>query len=241
MSVNDLLTQEEIKALLSGQSSDDVIISEKASKSDAADDDPVMEDWGDNQQIPALALLNRRYAQLFRDIFFNLLRKDAKVSNCGVQLVSCSDYIGGLYIPSSVNRVQVKPLKGTALFVFDPDLVFMIVENYFGGDGRCRNRIKKQNLSPMELRVIELLLEKIFVSLKKAWEPVMPLDFELISSIVNSQLSDVEDPEETLVVSSFCVEIDSDVDELEKAELPKGELQLSMPYPLLEDILGTDV
>lgn len=236
MSVNDLLTQEEIDALLSGKPGDDIIISSKGSLEEATSDNSLLEDWGDNEQIPALAILNRRYAQLFSRIFFNLLSQKTDVSVCGVNLVRLDDFTEGLYTPSSINIVQIHPLQGSALFVLDPDLVFMIVENYFGGDGKYRTRIKKTELTSIESRVIELLLEKIFVVLKKVWEPVMPLDFELIRSEVNSQFIGTDEPKETMVISSFCVEMGNSDD-----DISKGELQIGMPYSLLEDILGTDV
>lgn len=236
MSVNDLLTQEEIDALLSGQSSDDVIISSKNTVDNEGVTDPEVEDWGDNQQIPALALLNRRYAHLFQMVFFNLLRKETRVTVSSINLLNYTDYIDSLYAPSSLNVVRMNPLQGSALFVLDPDLVFTIVENYFGGDGSQRTRQNRREFTPLESRVIELLLEKIFVVLTKAWEPVVPLDFELISSEVNTQFPGIDHPEDVFVVSTFVIEIAS-----KSGELQKGELQISMPYPLLEDILGTDV
>jgi flagellar motor switch protein FliM len=237
MAVNDLLTQEEINALLSGQPNDDLIIGDKEGESRASVGDPEPEeDWGENQQIPALGVLNRRYAQLFKMVFFNLLRKDTSVSVSGVNLLKYSDYLDSLYVPSSVNIVQINPLKGSALFILDPQLVFMIVENYFGGDGAYPTRRRKQEFTPVEQRVIELLLEKIFVVLGKAWEPVMPLEFELVQSVVNSQLTGIDNPDESVVVSSFCVEIPN-----KNGLSQKGELQISMPYSLLEDILGADV
>lgn len=238
MSVNDLLTQEEIDALLSGQSGNDVIIGhrEKQNSATDADTNSEIDDWGDNNQIPALGVLNRRYAQLFKMVFFNLLRKDTEVSVSGVNLLTSSDYLDSLYVPSSVNVVQMNPLTGSALFVLDPQLVFMIVENYFGGDGTYNTRLKKQEFSAVEQRVIELLLEKMFVVLRKAWEPVMPLDFELVRSVVNSQLPGADNPDESVVITSFCIEIVN-----KSGFSQKGELQISVPYSLLEDILGAEV
>ncbi|WP_455198111.1 flagellar motor switch protein FliM [Kaarinaea lacus] len=236
MSVNDLLTQEEIDALLSGQSSDDIIFSDSDEALEESSAEAGTEDWGDNDQIPALGLLNRRYAQLFKMVFFNLLRKDVNVRVSGINLLPLADYVDGLYVPSSINSVQLNPLEGSALFVLDPDLVNLLIENYFGGGGSRLTRQKKQDFTPLENRVIELLLEKMFVVLRKAWEPVMPLEFELVNSVVNTQFTGVDKPEESVVVSSFSVEIISD-----SGVSQKGELQITMSYPLLEDILGTDV
>lgn len=36
----------------------------------------------------------------------------------------------------------MKPLRGTALFTIDPNLIFLIVDNMFGGDGRFHTRVE---------------------------------------------------------------------------------------------------
>ena len=42
--------------------------------------------------------------------------------------------------PSEASAIA--PLRGTALMVFDPGLVFLLVDNLFGGDGRFHTRVE---------------------------------------------------------------------------------------------------
>lgn len=232
MSVNDLLTQEEIDALLSGKSADEVIIRDKKALPEKNNPhETSVEDWGDNHQIPALGMINGRYAQLFSKIFFNFLRKDAEVTVKDVTLLNFSEYLDSLYVPSSINIVRFKPLKDSALFVFNPELVSLVVDTYFGGNGEIQSNVKNKEFTPAELRIIDVLLDKILVVLNKVWEPVMPLIFERQKIADDIKTSEVIDNDEKVVVSSFSVDIAHN----------SGELHICTPYSMLEDILGTEV
>ena len=68
------------------------------------------------------------------------------------------EYVHSLYVPTSLNLVKMKPLRGTALFILDAKLVFKLVDNFFGGDGR-HAKIEGREFTPTELRVVRMVLE----------------------------------------------------------------------------------
>jgi flagellar motor switch protein FliM len=53
----------------------------------------------------------------------------------------------------------MKPLRGTALIVLDPGLVFLLVDNLFGGDGRFHTRVEGRDFTQTEQRIIHRILE----------------------------------------------------------------------------------
>ncbi len=81
----------------------------------------------------------------------------AEISVGPVRLIKYSEFIRRLVVPSNINIVQIKPLRGSALFVFDPRLIFAVVDNYFGGDGRFHARIEGREFTPLEQRIIKRL------------------------------------------------------------------------------------
>lgn len=228
MSVNDLLSQDEIDALLHGVSSDDidtddedVEVSGEARKYDFSSQDRIV-----RGRMPTLEMINERYARLLRISLFNLLRRSAEIAVGGVQMLKFSEYVHSLFVPTSLNMVRVNPLRGTALFVLDPKLVFTVVDNYFGGDGRYHTKIEGREFTPTEARVIQLLLEQCFADLKEAWSPVMDLDFEFINSEINPQFANIVSPTEVVVVTIFHVELEGG----------GGDFHITMPYSMLEPI-----
>ncbi len=225
MAANDLLSQDEIDALLHGVSSDEIDTEEENySEGEARNYNFTTQDRIVRGRMPTLEMINERYARLFRISIFNLLRRSAEISVGGVQMIKFSEYIHSLFVPTSLNMVRIHPLRGTALFVLDPKLVFMLVDNYFGGDGRFHTKIEGREFTPTELRVVEMILEQVFVDLKEAWSPVMALEFEKQASEVNPQFANIVSPSEVVVVNTFHVEIEGG----------GGDFHITMPYSMLE-------
>jgi flagellar motor switch protein FliM len=227
MSVSDLLSQDEIDALLHGVSSG-AVETEPAElmPGEAAAYDFTSQDRIVRGRMPTLEMINDRFARYLRISLFNLLRRSAEIAVGPVQVVKFSEYVHNLFVPTSLNLVQVKPLRGTALFVIDPKLVFLTVDNFFGGDGRYRARIEGREFTPTETRVIQILLTQVFRDLKEAWRPILSLDFEYINSEVNPQFANIVSPTEVVVVTTFHVEIGGG----------GGELHVTMPYSMVEPI-----
>jgi len=227
MSDADLLSQEEVDALLSKVDGGDVETGTDAAPTeglvpfDFANQDRIV-----RGRMPSLEIINERFAREFRVNLFNLLRRNAEVSIVGIKILKFSDYLRNLLLPSSLNMVKVLPLRGTALFVFDPNLVFSVVDFYFGGNGTRYNKIEGRDFSPSEMRVMKLVLDKCFLNMKRAWEVVLSIDFQYLSSEVNPQFANIVSPSETVVSSAFHIEIDN----------VGGEILFTMPYSMIEPI-----
>ena len=235
MAVNDLLSQDEIDALLHGVSSSDIDTDvDDMDDGEARNYDFTTQDRIVRGRMPTLEMINERYARLFRISIFNLLRRSAEISVGGVQMLKFSEYVHSLFVPTSLNMVRVRPLRGTALFVLDPRLVYIIVDNYFGGDGRFHAKIEGREFTPTELRVVDMILDQVFVDYKEAWAPVMKLEFEKQNSEVNPQFANIVSPTEVVIVNTFHVEIEGG----------GGDFHITMPYAMLEpmrEVLGAGV
>ncbi|HKK14788.1 MAG TPA: flagellar motor switch protein FliM [Gammaproteobacteria bacterium] len=228
MAVNDLLSQEEIDALLHGVGSGDV---ETENDEGPADGEVAAFDFNSQDRIvrgrmPTLEMINERFARYFRISLFNLMRRAAEISVGGTQMLKFAEYVHSLFVPTSLNLVRIHPLRGTALFVFDPKLVFTLVDNYFGGDGRFPAKIEGREFTAAEQRVIHIALEQAFHDLKESWGPVMPVDFEYVNSEVNPHFANIVSPTEVVVVNSFHIELEGG----------GGEFHVTMPYSMVEPI-----
>ncbi|ASI88640.1 MULTISPECIES: flagellar motor switch protein FliM [Vibrio] len=225
--MTDLLSQDEIDALLHGV--DDV--DEVEDELDQDPNDVVHFDFSSQDRIvrgrmPTLELINERFARHMRISLFNMLRKTAEVSINGVQMMKFGEYQNTLYVPTSLNMVRFRPLKGTALITMEARLVFILVENFFGGDGRFHAKIEGREFTPTERRIIQLLMKTVFEDYKEAWSPVMGVEFEYLDSEVNPSMANIVSPTEVIVVSSFHIEVDGG----------GGDFHVVMPYSMVEPI-----
>lgn len=224
----DILSQDEIDALLHGVDSGDVETDSNPFPSDGQvrTYDFATQDRIVRGRMPTLDMINERFARYLRVHLFNLLRRASEISVIGARITKFSEYLHSLYVPTSLNLVRVFPLHGTALFVFDPKLVFGLVDNFFGGDGHYYSRIEGRDFTPMELRVIQNLLDAAFEDMEKAWEPVMRLKFEFINSEVNPQFANIVSPTEIVVINDFHIELEGG----------GGNLHVTFPYSMIEPI-----
>jgi len=226
MSVQDLLSQDEIDALLHG-------VDDGAIDTDEEDLDPESArsyDLTSQERIvrgrmPTLEMINERFARYTRISLFNILRRSADVSVGGIQILKFGEYVHTLYVPTSLNLVKVRPMRGTSLFIMDAKLVFKLVDNFFGGDGR-HAKIEGREFTPTEIRIVQMLLQQIFVDLREAWAPVLKVEFEYVNSEVNPAMANIVSPSEVVVVSTFHIELDGG----------GGDLHVTMPYSMLEPI-----
>jgi flagellar motor switch protein FliM len=228
MAVHDILSQDEVDALLNGMGDGDI----ETSTEQAADSGEARSyDFGNEERIirgrmPTLEMINERFARYTRISLFNMLRRSAEISVGGVQVMKFSEYVHTLFVPTSLNLIHLHPLRGTGLIVLEPKLVFTILDNYFGGEGRFQARIEGREFTATELRVIRMVLNLCFKDLTEAWSPVMEVDFEFINHEVNPQFANIVSPSEVVVISTFHVELDGG----------GGDIHVTFPYSMLEPI-----
>ena len=224
--MSDLLSQDEIDALLHGVDSGAVETETDVDPGTARSFDFATQDRIVRGRMPTLEMVNERFARMWRVGLFNLLRRSADLSVRGVELMKFADYLHTLYVPTNLNLIKMKPLRGTGLIVFEPTLVFAVLDNFFGGAGRFPAKIEGREFTPTEMRVIQLMLKQAFADLTEAWAPVMPFEFEYTSSEVNPHFASIVSPREYVVVSKFHVELEGG----------GGEMHVTLPYGMLEPI-----
>ncbi|WP_286265427.1 flagellar motor switch protein FliM [Thalassotalea atypica] len=226
--MSDLLSQDEIDALLHGvdEVEEEEVIEDFAPTEGTSDYDFSSQDRIVRGRMPTLEMVNERFARHMRISLFNMMRRTAEVSINGIQMIKFGEYVHTLFVPTSLNMVRFRPLKGTALITMEARLVFILVDNFFGGDGRYHAKIEGREFTPTERRIIQMLLKLIFEDYKEAWSPVMDVSFEYLDSEVNPSMANIVSPTEVVVISSFHIELDGG----------GGDFHVALPYSMLEPI-----
>ena len=222
----DLLSQDEIDALLHGVDSGAVDVEPPPAPGEARTYDFATQERIIRGRLPTLEMINERFARTWRIGLFNLLRRSADLSVRGIDMIRFGEYMHSLQVPTNINLVKMKPLRGTGIVMFEPRLVFTVVDNFFGGNGKYHTRIEGREFTPTEMRVIQLLLKQTFSDFAEAWAPVMNVEFEYMNSEVNPHFANIISPREYIVVCRFHVELEGG----------GGELHLALPWSMLEPI-----
>jgi flagellar motor switch protein FliM len=226
---DNFLSQEEVDALLKGVNGDHDEVAPPEEPAGVRPYNLATQERIVRGKMPTLEMINERFARHLRLGLFYFLRRSAEVSVGAVKVSKYSEFIRNLVVPTSLNLVHMKPLRGTSLIVFDPSLVFLLVDNLFGGDGRFHTRVEGRDFTQTEQRIVLRILDLVFEAGAKAWEPVFPIEFEYVRSEMNIQFANVATPNEVVVSSSFTVELGS----------VSGQIHFCMPYSMVEPIRDT--
>ena len=228
MASADVLTQEEIDALLHGVDSGDLATDggEGLPDGEVRAYDFTSEDRIVRGRLPTLEMINERFARHLRISLFNLLRRTPEVTVRSVQMLKFSEYVHSLFMPANMNLVRIRPLRGTALFTLDPKLIFAAVDNFFGGKGRFHVKIEGRDFTPTELRIVAMILERVFADLVEAWAPVLSVTFDHIGSEINPQFASIVSPSEVVIVSVFSIDLEGG----------GGDFHIALPYTMVEPI-----
>ncbi len=222
----EILSQDEVDALLKGVSGEP---EESAPQEDPARVRPynlATQERIVRGRMPTLEMINERFARQLRIGLFNFMRRAAEVAVGPVRVVKYSEFVRNLVVPTNLNLVQVKPLRGTALFVFEPNLIFLVIDTMFGGNGQFHSRVEGREFTATESRIIQRMLGVVFEDLEKAWASVHPLKFEYLRSEVNTQFANIATPNEVVVVTTYHIEFGN----------AGGDLHICLPYGMLEPV-----
>jgi flagellar motor switch protein FliM len=226
---DNFLSQQEVDALLKGVTGEQDEVAEPLDQTGVKPYNLATQERIVRGRMPTLEIINERFARLFRIGLFNFLRRTTEVSIGPVRVSKYSEFIRNLVVPTNLNLIHMKPLRGTGLVVIDPNLVFLLVDNLFGGDGRFHTRVEGRDFTQTEQRIIQRILGIIFENYAKSWEPVYPVEFEYIRSEMNTQFANIATPNEVVVTFTFTVELGN----------VSGEMHFCIPYAMIEPIRDT--
>ena len=224
----EFLSQDEVDALLQGVSGPD---DEPDGAAGGDGEGPRTYDLAKQERIvrgrmPTLEIINERFARNLRVGLFNFMRRSPEVSVGAVRVQKYSEFVRNLVVPTNLNIVSPRPLRGNALFVFEPTLVFTVVDNMFGGDSRFHTRVEGRDFTPTEQRIVQRMLAVVLESYQSAWAPVHALNFEYQRSEMHTQFASIATPSEVVVCTTFTIELGS----------AGGEIHICFPYSTLEPL-----
>ncbi|HMN80640.1 MAG TPA: flagellar motor switch protein FliM [Burkholderiaceae bacterium] len=226
---DQFLSQDEVDALLEGVSGDAPEKTEERQADGVRPYNIASSERIVRGRMPTLEIINERFARNLRIGLFNFMRRNPEVSVGPVKVQKYSDFLRNIVVPTNINLLSVKPLRGNGLAICEPQLVFTIIDSLFGGSGKFHSRIEGRDFSATENRIILRIVEVICEEYGKSWSGVYPLTLEYQRSEMQPQFATIATPSEIVVTTSFSVEIGES----------GGQIHLCIPYSTLEPIRDT--
>lgn len=225
---DSILSQAEIDALLNGDNTGDepeTVVGGK--ESEVKPYDPNTQRRVVRERLQALEIINERFARQFRMGLFNLLRRSPDITVGPIKIQPYHEFARNLPVPTNLNLLHLNPLRGTSLMAFSPGLVFMAVDNLFGGDGRFPTKADGREFTPTEQRVIHRMLSMAREAYEFAWSSIYKIKTEYIRSEIQVKFTNItSSPNDVVVTTPFSVEIGSH----------RGEFNICIPFSTIEPL-----
>ena len=237
--MSDILSQEEVDALLSAVSAGDAGAgAAKASTGSAVAESPEDDkrsiqiydfrrpDRVSKDQMRTLQNLHEGYARIFSTTMTSYLRTLVEIELVSVDQLTYSEFIMSISNPSCIYVFQMEPLEGNAIFEINPSLVYYMVDRLFGGQGKTMEQ--NRELTTIEESVMIKITERALANLKDVWEHVGIFNPKIVNYETNPQFVQIAPPSETVILISLEVRMANG----------SGLISLCFPFMVLESVIG---
>ena len=155
----------------------------------------------------ALTQINERFHRFFRTRMLTELDYNPRLSVATPQLMKYSEYIRSVASPSSINVIELEPLKGEALIIVHPQVVFSCLDNWYGGQARSLIVGDERGFTANENAIIDRLCELMFKSTVEAWSPYVEIGINLVNRDINPLFANIAGDDESVVVNRFLIRL----------------------------------
>ena len=224
---DSFLSQDEIDRLLNADDENPEELEASGPDMEIKPYDPHTQRRVIRERLHSLEIINERFARQFRMGLFNLLRRSPDITAGNIKIQPYHEFARNLPVPTNLNLLHLNPLRGTSLMAFSPGLVFMAVDNLFGGDGRFPTKADGREFTPTEHRVIHRMLSMAQEAYEFAWSSIYKIKTEYIRSEIQVKFTNItSSPNDVVVTTPFSVEIGSH----------RGEFNICIPFSTIEPL-----
>ncbi len=159
-------------------------------------------------RVPALESIGERMVSLLKTTAREFFRCSVEVSSVPSRTHRWGAFARKLPVPTSLNVLEISPLRLKGVACLDPEFVFALVDVFFGGNGKDSPSLDNSNFTPMEIRLVRKFVSRVALDMQEAWRPFMDLTFTLGTSETNPIFASVAAGSESVSVSGYKFELD---------------------------------
>ncbi len=222
----NVLSQDEIDALLSAMDSGEVDLQAKEEPPEAMAEsyDLTSQNIMLRDQFSALEEVYDKYSGLLQNSLSALLQQTFDVKFVSTEMVKFGDFIQAFSNPTSFTIFTMEPLIGSALLAIEPGLVFSMIDCMFGGKGKPLKQ--RREFTMIENGMLQRLSRELLGDFERAWERVFSIRITPKKSETKPEFVHMVSPDELMIVIVFSI----------NSEEFSGNFHICMSYRMLEPI-----
>ncbi|MEZ5339239.1 MAG: flagellar motor switch protein FliM [bacterium] len=227
----DILSQEEIDALLGALSSGE--LKAEDARDEASEKNAKVKAYDffrpskfSKEQIRTIYMMHETYGRLWSSKLAGQLRNYVSISVSAVDQVTYQEFMQSIPNPTITCTFSLSPLEGQALMEFSPTIGFPIIDRLLGGQGQ--SNVQSREITEIEGHVLSNLIDEGMIYLKEAWSSMIDLKPELIDLESNPLFVQIVPPADMILL----ITLECRIGEM------SGIMNIVYPYVVLEPILS---
>ena len=225
--MGDVLSQNEIDALLNALSSGELDVDEikENGEKQEKDYDFARPSKFSKEHLRTLEIIFEHYGRLLSTNLPVYLRKNVQIEVMNSEAVTYQEFSNALSNPVLLGIVNFAPLQGSIIMEMATNLGYAMVDRMLGGKGETIDKMRE--FSEIELLIIERIFIVCVNLLHEPWQNVLSIHPRLERIETNSQYAQIISPSEMIAIITINVKI-GDVE---------GLMNVCLPYLTVEDVI----
>jgi len=224
---DQILSQEEIDALLGAMDKGEIDVNEKKKGPVEAavklynltSQNRMLRD-----QFDALEEVYDKFCTSMDTSLTTNLQQSVEVEFVSTEMIKYGEFISAFTNPTGFGIFNMEPLIGSALLAMEPQLLFSLIDCMFGGTGKPTDEIRE--FTVIERRMIKRIMTDTLKKMEDAWKVVYPLKFSLKKIESKPEFVHLVNPNELMLIILFSI----------KGEVFSGNIHLCISSLMLEPI-----
>jgi len=228
--MSEILSQEEVDSLLDGLDSGEIETEKDVEKPDSVEGivayDFTRQDKVVRARMPTFDVINERLSREIRVTLSNLLQTNLDVSASPFDTLKFSEFVRSLPVPTSLHIFRMEPLRGNGLIIFESQLVYNLIDTFFGGEALGKAKVEGREFTTIEEVMIKKAVVAVLDNIQASWAPIEDVTITLTRSEMNPQFTAIVLPTDIVIVTRFEIEL----------EQSAGNLVVCYPYSMIEPL-----
>ena len=226
MSEENILSQEEVDALLNAVESGDVAFKKTEKKKVCVTYDfrnPILIP---KEVVRILRVIHENFARNFSLSLSGYLRNLVQVELVSVDQLTYNEFMLSLPSVTYLNVVSMSPLKGNIVLEINVNMVLLFVERLLGGESK--RQVNPRPLTDVEMAISQRIAEKMLREYSAVWKHIIDFRPRIESGSTDPRFAQIVKPEELVLLVCFELHIGG----------TSGILNICFPISSFEPVIG---
>ena len=179
------------------------------------------------ERLPMLEIVFDRVVRLATTSLRNFTSDNVEVALETISSVRFGDYLNSIPLPAIISVIKAQEWENYGLLTVDSSLIYSMIDVLLGGRRQPNAvRVEGRPYTTIEMSLMRRMIEVILEDMRRAFEPVTPVTFEIERVETNPRFAAISRPANAAILIELRIEMDE----------RGGKVEILLPYATIEPI-----